>query len=776
MHIFYRRPLALFCAVFITGSAIAFFLNLNAKIAVAAVSAAIVVLAFVFLLAVKVKKKRGYLRRGKALCLLAALSLSLCASLALSGIYFDGRYMPLGKYTGSELQIRGIVLSEQYSTGFSNGYTVLVTDMCDVTEDFKARLDCEYVSELRAGYEFEATVRAEQLGMDEYDNSGRLSAIADGALLRFICEKETNCTVLREDVSRADIWAAKLNGSLCRSIEDAVGGEEGRLISALLLGSRDRISYETQRDFRRSGVTHILALSGMHMTVIMGFLDMLLRRIGIPRGSRCFILLAEMAFYLLLTGFAVSAVRAAVMLSCVYISHIFREGNDSITSLFVSGAAILALSPESVADVGFWLSLCATLAIIVSSEFNNSIYRRLYRGGDIKNKGLRKFSAKAISALLGILVSTAAASASTLLIVCLFFGEYSLVTLLGNLLLSSLSTLLLVLSLILVLLLFVPALLPLAAVPARYVSSLILKLARLISDIDGCVISLDYDIVTAIISAMTLALILLLIIRLKRRWMLGLPVAAAAVSIAVCLGIYSLSFSDRLPAEYISEAGGEMIVAVMNGKGIMIDISDGSYSKMRLAAEAAGEHTATEFECIILTHCHKKHIASLSRLARTEKVDNIYLPRPQTEDEADICQGIMLALADTETEIMMYSPEERIYIQDEVAVELSHAYTDRSTHPALTAQIFYGESQLTYIGASACETVPDTLDGGEHIIFGAHGPKIKHPFSLDISSAETVLFADGDCLAAFYPSGEIPQTARIVCSAERQAYTLKREK
>lgn len=136
------------------------------------------------------------------------------------------------------------------------------------------------------------------------------------------------------------------------------------ILRALLLGYREDIPDALRADFSSTGSIHIFAISGAHVAIVALFLDILLRLLHIPR-HRCFpFVAAALALYVLMTGAAVSAVRAAVMLSSAYLAPALRRRPDSLSALSLAALLILIVSPAQVADIGFLLSFSAVWGIL----------------------------------------------------------------------------------------------------------------------------------------------------------------------------------------------------------------------------------------------------------------------------------------------------------------------------------------------------------------------------------------------------------------------------
>ena len=145
------------------------------------------------------------------------------------------------------------------------------------------------------------------------------------------------------------------------------GQEEFGIASALFLGIRDEIDPETAASYSAAGVTHVLAVSGMHVALIFQllifatcFISLLNRRKPLLYA----LLLLFIWFYALITGLSPSVLRAAVMFSFILVGKAFAKPQNIYNTLAASAFLLLCIDPFLLADVGFQLSYLAVLGIV----------------------------------------------------------------------------------------------------------------------------------------------------------------------------------------------------------------------------------------------------------------------------------------------------------------------------------------------------------------------------------------------------------------------------
>ncbi len=161
----------------------------------------------------------------------------------------------------------------------------------------------------------------------------------------------------------------------------------GPLLEALTIGVRDRVDDAHWQVLRRTGTSHLMAISGLHIGLVSGVLFWLARRMWSYGGlaERCpaplvagWVALGGALGYGALAGFSVPTRRAVIMVAAVLLALLWRRGLRPGQSLALALMAVLLLDPLSVLDTGFWLSFAAValLALFLAERRDNSGYWR----------------------------------------------------------------------------------------------------------------------------------------------------------------------------------------------------------------------------------------------------------------------------------------------------------------------------------------------------------------------------------------------------------------
>ena len=210
------------------------------------------------------------------------------------------------------------------------------------------------------------------------------------------------------------------------------------LISAMVLGDKSQLSAEIRDEFSAAGVSHVLALSGLHVSILLGLLSLLLSRF-----RNWFSALIKLLFvwsFAFLTGMPISLLRVALMFTIMILAKTTNRDSNTLNTLFTAAFLILLASPQSLYDVSFQLSFTAVFFIVLVVQ---------WRKGS-KKKSSKSKSNKSITVIItcvkDILLVSLAAQIGTLPLLLYHFGQFPTYFLLSNLLIGLFATAILSLS------------------------------------------------------------------------------------------------------------------------------------------------------------------------------------------------------------------------------------------------------------------------------------------------------------------------------------------
>ena len=359
---------------------------------------------------------------------------------------------------------------------------------------------------------------------------------------------------------------------------------------AMVLGDSGGVSEEDMSRFRQLGVSHILVVSGLHMTILAGFMQFLLCRFPIRKAVRNALTALVLVLFLALSGFQPSACRGAAMYGVLLLADSTGRRADSLNSLGLAVLLVCLFAPFSGGDLGFALSVLATLGIVV-------LYRPVYQVLVGKRlAGLARRLWKPVAASLAV---TVAALLGTFPVQLAVFGGLPLLTPLANLLLVFPSTLLLYASFCGAFLSLLPATAPLAAPfvwAAGWLARFLLGAAGFLAQWKGTFLPLTGEVALAVVIGLLLLLMAAGLVGQDR------PLRAVLGGCMAVLAVFGGVFQGWLTQGtviFAAPAAEESSCVVMIQDGKAAVLSFGGY-RTGAVAELLQRYRVTQVEALCL--------------------------------------------------------------------------------------------------------------------------------------------------------------------------------
>ncbi|MCR4643460.1 MAG: DNA internalization-related competence protein ComEC/Rec2 [Lachnospiraceae bacterium] len=216
----------------------------------------------------------------------------------------------------------------------------------------------------------------------------------------------------REGLWQLRCECGKLYGSM-------LGEEDAAVAKAMVLGDRGELSPELKELYRINGISHILAISGLHISLIGMGLYRLLRKSSLPILPSALTALFVLVNYAILTGAGTSTVRALIMFALMAGADAERRSYDLPTALGISAASTVLSNPYLILTSSFWLSYGAVFGIAVFAP---------------ALRGELRASGKELHAVLSALLGSVAVTLFTLPMILAFYFEMPVFAVFLNLL------------------------------------------------------------------------------------------------------------------------------------------------------------------------------------------------------------------------------------------------------------------------------------------------------------------------------------------------------
>lgn len=255
----------------------------------------------------------------------------------------------------------------------------------------------------------------------------------------FLSAQAENVRVRSDDVHSPMKTILKLREKIIHRLYSLNPNQNGALSVALVTGYKGLFSERTSVMFKYAGTSHIVAVSGFHLTIVMAVILFVLKRLKINNKASAVVLILSVVFFSALAGFSKSVVRAGIMAVVMLLGEVFGRKSDALNSLGLA-VFIICLNPFAVSDIGACLSVLAVLAIVtlypvLLKRLNDVLHKNdLSADKSVRNVLNCTLHKSVASFLLGLSVMI-----YTLPIMYIYFSYVSLSGLVSNVLVTPLA-------------------------------------------------------------------------------------------------------------------------------------------------------------------------------------------------------------------------------------------------------------------------------------------------------------------------------------------------
>lgn len=735
MGLFRGRPLCFFCTLFLATSVLILSFDFNIKLVLTAVIAGIALTLAIFCSFIKRMRQKVL---SILLCLLAVV-MALCGS----AFRIDLKLQRANEMVGDR-EICASITAVEYISENSSAYVVKLEEVSGNETDIKALLMCRFKYEMKVGDRITAFATVAKISDTVMGRSGTditrekdvlLTAVInqpeDGQIERFKRELPIYRKLFVKN-GPAVILDGLKNAVKERSYS-IVGKDEGAIINAFLLGDTSDVPTGVIRDFRRSGASHLFAVSGLHISVLLGAVELLLRRLWVHKYVRCSVISLLALILLAFTGFSMSAARAVIMLWAVYIAFIFSEESDPPTTLFFAVTLIILIYPYAVFELGLWMSFLATLGLVtVFPIFDSAIPSALSK------RKICNIPWRIARFMLMIVIMTVTANMFLLPIQWGIFGEISIIGIAANVLLSPLIMLMLPLSV-----LCLAFGVPFFSLPAKALCGIAVKTVEWFSSSRLATVSLEYDFVAPLVVTFAASMIFLLAVRLRRKWLLAAPTVAFVILFTGGIFVFNAVASRNIT--YYGENTKEIITVTDGGSLCVVDMSNGAHGRLYSAINDARKYGATCVDKLIFTEVSGRHVSTMDHLLRASIIKDIYIPASNDEKQLENMRKLTALATDCGVDVWIYEEDDVFKLGSTclrvVAVE---------THDIRSQALFVKgrDSLFGYTDAfSQNEVIKDMLGDCDTVLVG-NGGTHDMMYGFDVREDATVIYSSNEAWAA----------------------------
>ncbi len=490
----------------------------------------VIIFTAIFLVCVILPPVRRYMvfSMAAATCMVAAI---------VSFTNFKINIEPLQGFFDQNAKISGTIIDIPFKKNTRYHYIIKVDEVNAVpVKAFKVRmtstepLECDCYDRFSCDAYFYEPKSTYFFDSKQYFRSNKIYICA-------VCNEYSETRTYPPDNLSIHYYILKFRQKMLQVPKEFFHESIANIQNGILLGEKSDIESSVRISFLKNGISHLLATSGVHISIIMTTIMWVLKKIKLSKVFTNMFTAGIILIFMALAGFTPSVMRAGIMCIIYLIAESFQKKTDSINSLGIAVFLVCLQNPGSSMSIGLWLSALSVLGIItISPKIKEFIYQKQ------SQKQKRNFITRMVVNSVSVSLS---ASVFTTPLVLINFKVLSLIYPISNMIFIPLTGVIVIFSLLLA---FFGAihfpqvvLYPLAFV-SGYCVKFLIKLSDFISSFPMSYISLDYPFLNFWLSASILiAVMCILMFNPVKSALLS---CISAVAILLC-GIFSYQIFYR---------------------------------------------------------------------------------------------------------------------------------------------------------------------------------------------------------------------------------------
>lgn len=454
---------------------------------------------------------------------------------------------------------------------------------------------------------------------------------------RYLREKKISGVVKIEEINILgkerdyEYYLFLLKQKLLMKIDSIYSDDESGFLKAILLGYTNSLDDEIKENFKLSSISHVLAISGMHISYIVLGLDYFLKMFIKNIKLRNVTIILFLIVFAIFVGESNSVMRACIMTGIVYLGNTILLKDNFFASFKFALCTLLVINPYNIFSGSMWLSFGGSIGIVLYSKLiEKSLKKIIFKR--IKCKTLSKFLIKVAT----ISSVTIGAQIVVFPIMIYIFNTFSFNFVLSNLLISELIGPILILG---YLSLFVPVI----SVFEKFLINIILTIAHILSEIKlNQIIILTPKLYKILIYYCLLAIVAYLFnskricfVRTIKKNIVR-TIFIFLIIIIFLFGNINLPFRNDFEIHFLDVGQGDScLIRTTRNKVILIDGGKGINDEYNYGKNVLGpyllDHKITKIDYMIVSHFDSDHCGGLFYIAENFNVENIVIGKQYSE-------------------------------------------------------------------------------------------------------------------------------------------------
>lgn len=286
-----------------------------------------------------------------------SLGAALFACLLFCFNYYNS-YLPQISIDGKTINTSFYVIDEGEQVGDNLRYVAKTTEIRKANAPQNIKFVLITDKELEQYKMMKGYLEFDSITSDAFHSYGRF---ADNVYNFARCD---SITLKTKEVLSFNKYMNTIRNSISVCMTDYVKGQEGAFSNAIITGDKHLLSANISKCFNNSGTSHIMAVSGLHLTFIIGVFLFICSLVKLKKQIANLLAVALTLMYMFLAGFSGSITRAGIMMIVILLGEIINKRADTLNSLGIA-VAIICLNPYAVTDIGALYSVLAVLSMIL---------------------------------------------------------------------------------------------------------------------------------------------------------------------------------------------------------------------------------------------------------------------------------------------------------------------------------------------------------------------------------------------------------------------------
>ncbi len=670
------RPMFVFLSSVIVSYIIAFFISSTAMMVLAGLFLLSAIILFLF------KKTRTLAKLVLLPSVLALLNFYL---------FYQFSYQPMEKLQGLEVEVYGKIIAETTS-GNSSDQMVIKPSKISVDNTIHEPHGNILVYAAKGSLNYEVGSTVSCLGKTFKNEKDDFSIDFRLTQRQFLSMYATEIKVLKAPKIN-DIYAfsAMARQKIISTYEQIFSKDTSALITGITLGQTDKIDAELYRNFKVSGVSHALAVSGMHLAFVTTLLYFALALISRNLYLRAVLQIIFIWLFTALTGFSPSCCRAAIMLTVFQGGILLQKESDSLTALSFAVMACCLGNPFAVLNPSLALSATATLGILLLTGKFSSFFPKL--------KNPHNLIGKIYSFFKNTISMSVAATIGTLPVMLTMFQSVSILAPITNALIVIVIEVLFFIGFLAIVFSWLQPLCSLLNLIAENLYKYCDAVTSAIARLPFCSVYTGSVTFWVVFSLLVVLIFVLWLLLYKKH-----PIRLAICYVTVFLCLLGCNFvtdylgRDNVWVDYVNVGQGNCVVVSRAHTAFLIDCGgDGlGYQELQRCFD---RRSVRYISALYITHLDTDHIKYLTSLLSGYQIQELFVPYREEYKEQST---EVFDLASSRSTVLRKVNKDMIYYLDGLKLEILTKHIipseESENQKSLVYRLSYGPTELLFLG------------------------------------------------------------------------------